>query len=359
MPVTNPVIVSDATISTTDITTNNATMLKHGFLPKLSGVAGQFLNGVGSWTSAGLTYWTESETLYFGKYYTRLLATSAQTNADAIISPKGTGGFSLQKADGTVTSGNARGLYSVDLSLQRTAASQVASGDYSINGSYSGTASGNQSVNFGYSGIASGQASVNFGFMGLSSQVSAINLAERGTSSGISSVNLGYGGIASGTTAVNTGYEGYAFCFGECTHSSGKFTTVGDAQRRELILRANTTSATPVNLTADQGVIGTLNQLILQNNQSVTAQVLVVAKKSGTTASTAHFRLTVCASRGTSAATTVLHINPVVETLWNPDNASIAVTADTANGGITFTVTTPTGNWHTVADIFAISTIYA
>jgi hypothetical protein len=104
---------------------------------------------------------------------------------------------------------------------------------------------------------------------------------------------------------------------------------------------------------------GTLNQLALKNNQSITAQVLVVAKKTGTTASTAHFRVTVCASRGTTAASTVLHTAAVVETLWNPDNASIAATADTTNGAITFTVTTPAGNWRTVVDVFAVSTIYA
>ena len=43
-------IISDATITTTDITTNNASTLKHGFLPKLSGNALQYLNGIGTYT---------------------------------------------------------------------------------------------------------------------------------------------------------------------------------------------------------------------------------------------------------------------------------------------------------------------
>lgn len=44
-------IISDATITTTDITTNDASASKHGFLKKLSNIADDFLNGQGSWTS--------------------------------------------------------------------------------------------------------------------------------------------------------------------------------------------------------------------------------------------------------------------------------------------------------------------
>ncbi len=44
-------VLSDATITTSDVTTNNATSLKHGFLPKLSGSATQFINGSGAWST--------------------------------------------------------------------------------------------------------------------------------------------------------------------------------------------------------------------------------------------------------------------------------------------------------------------
>jgi len=40
---------SDATISLSDVTTNDSSTSKHGFLPKLSGVSTQFLNGIGQW----------------------------------------------------------------------------------------------------------------------------------------------------------------------------------------------------------------------------------------------------------------------------------------------------------------------
>jgi len=40
---------SDATISLSDVPTNNSSTAMHGFLPKLSGIATQFLNGNGQW----------------------------------------------------------------------------------------------------------------------------------------------------------------------------------------------------------------------------------------------------------------------------------------------------------------------
>lgn len=41
--------VTDATLSTSDITTNNASTSKHGFLKKLSNVATELMNGAGNW----------------------------------------------------------------------------------------------------------------------------------------------------------------------------------------------------------------------------------------------------------------------------------------------------------------------
>lgn len=41
----------EASITFTDITTGNATVLAHGFIPKLSGVTEQYFNGNGGWTT--------------------------------------------------------------------------------------------------------------------------------------------------------------------------------------------------------------------------------------------------------------------------------------------------------------------
>ena len=51
--------ITDANLSTSDITTNNATTAKHGFLPKLDNNTAHFLDGQGGWTTpsgGGLAY---------------------------------------------------------------------------------------------------------------------------------------------------------------------------------------------------------------------------------------------------------------------------------------------------------------
>jgi hypothetical protein len=44
-------VLSDATLSTSDITTNNVSTTKHGFVPKAPNVATQFLDGTGAWST--------------------------------------------------------------------------------------------------------------------------------------------------------------------------------------------------------------------------------------------------------------------------------------------------------------------
>lgn len=54
----------ESQLTFTDITTNNSTILLHGFLPKLSGTSTQYLGGDGNWTiPAGNTYSTDGITL--------------------------------------------------------------------------------------------------------------------------------------------------------------------------------------------------------------------------------------------------------------------------------------------------------
>lgn len=55
-------IISDATITLTDITTNNVSTTKHGFAPKLSNVATQYLNGIGGYTTPPDTIYTHPTT---------------------------------------------------------------------------------------------------------------------------------------------------------------------------------------------------------------------------------------------------------------------------------------------------------
>ncbi len=58
-------VTSDATLTTTDITTNNSSTSKHGFLKKLDNNAAHFMDGTGAWSTpagAGYTLATQAAT---------------------------------------------------------------------------------------------------------------------------------------------------------------------------------------------------------------------------------------------------------------------------------------------------------
>jgi hypothetical protein len=90
---------------------------------------------------------------------TRILANAASANADLVLQPKGTGALLAQLPDGTATGGNKRGTQSVDLQLNRSTNTEVASGNYSaIVGGQRNTAAGaNTFIAAGFLNNTSGQ----------------------------------------------------------------------------------------------------------------------------------------------------------------------------------------------------------
>jgi len=116
------------------------------------------------------------------------------------LMPKGNGAITAQVPDGTVTGGNARGQYAVDLQMFRAANTQVASGYSStVAGGYNNTASNT------YSTVAGGKdnmASANF---------STVAGGWGNTASGaISTVAGGYYNTASGQHSFATNTENFA-----------------------------------------------------------------------------------------------------------------------------------------------------
>jgi hypothetical protein len=298
---------------------------------------------VGSDVTASLQNWTESNYLYSSQYGVKLTPISAQTNVDVVIQSKGTGGFRLTQADGGSapnTGGNNLGGYAVDLCILRSAATQVASGSFSVNiGSYS-TASGAYSVCISQYGIASGTNSFCTNYQGIAS--------------GTGSVNLAYGGTASGNYSKATGLYSKATIYGMNSHASGQFTTAGDAQREEMVLRGTTTTSTV--LTADQA--NATNQLVLATYQSVIFTAQVIAKQTTSTTNVAAWIVKGVASRGSTAASTVVSMTSI-ETLINPNGWTISATADTTNGAVSFTVTSASSAAIAcVADVVAVAIIY-
>jgi hypothetical protein len=77
-------------------------------------------------------------------------ATGSETNIDMVLLPKGTGALILDIPDATAAGGNKRGLNSVDLQMNRSAANQVASGQYGA------ILSGDSNRNVAYAGAIVG-----------------------------------------------------------------------------------------------------------------------------------------------------------------------------------------------------------
>ena len=174
-------------------------------------------------------------------------ATNAGSNVNAAIVPKGTGGLLADVPDGTSAGGNSRGTRSVDLQIDRISASQVASGTSS--GLFAGrrnVASGTYSTVLGGSGntaSAEGTCSVG-GQLNTVSGLYATNTGGSGnTASGTAAVTLsGVDNTASADySATVGGNSASAYLYSQAARASGKFTSVGDAQFSELVLRRNIT----------------------------------------------------------------------------------------------------------------------
>lgn len=117
--------------------------------------------------------------------------------------------------------------------------------------------------------------------------------------------------------------------------------TQGVTQSALLLLARETTNATATVLASDTGAAGTTNQVILPNNSAYSFSGEVIA---GVTAAgdTARWTINGAIKRGANAASTAMVGTPTVTMTHNDAGAatwSVAVTADTTNGGIKVEVT--------------------
>lgn len=137
----------------------------------------------------------------------RLQATGSATNMDVSISPKGSGSFSLQPADGTSSGGNKRGTYAVDLQLFRTASTQIASGSYSFIAGTSNTVTGDRSAAIGSSNTVSAGWSYAIGNNNTVSGVFSLATGENNTLSARDSFAVGAYNICGGEYSVVGGRQ--------------------------------------------------------------------------------------------------------------------------------------------------------
>lgn len=364
-------LVTDANLVTSDITTNNVSTTKHGFAPKLPGNTTTFLRGDGTYAtpaSGGLTEFTEAENTATPNAtvpVNSLTPVTATTNADFALRPKGNGALLGLIPDNAATGGNKRGQYAVDLQLSTNFATRVASGNYSaMIGGANNTASGDYSFCSGAGSVASGTASVAMSAstssstyslaIGQSSTASAdgsVALGRSNTSSGNRSFTAGFNNTASGQSsyaigeectaaasyAVATGYQANtSTILGRQSHSiSSGF------QHSNWLLRRNTSGNTLTYLTTDgndEFTGGITNMFLLVNNQAMRFKGTIIGKQSGS-ANVASWDIDGLVVRTTSAANTTLVVSNVNVVDNTPAWGTPTLTANTARGGISISVT--------------------
>lgn len=307
--------------------------------------------------------------------------TAALVNADIAIVAKGTGATLAQVPDGTAAGGNRRGIYATDWQKTRGIATQAATSSYSTigggdsntaNGTYATIAGGGGNAASAYAAIAGGlgnTASSTYSFVGggqsntaqtsthatvcggsnntASGQYSFVGSGQQNTVSGLNASVVGgelntasgshsfiSGGYRGWTRGI-TGYHVFPACLAPVALGAGV------TQSALLLLGRQTTDATATVLASNSSPAGTTNQVILPNNSAYYFRGSVIAGVTGAGDSKA-WTFEGAIKRGANAASTAIVGTVVLNTIAQDTGAAawtVAITADTTNGGIAVTVT--------------------
>jgi hypothetical protein len=308
--------------------------------------AGQYINGTGGnrdttyiLSGGGLqivsdgTNWRTNSFNPFGIYQKSVvignnaisnnnftMALGTGTSADGAHSSaigKGSGGSAVSSASGSVSLGWS----------YTSGADSFAAAIGNSTSSYGATAA--NAIAIGTLAKANGSGAVAFG-AAIASGQDAFAIAGPGTIGTQASAN---GAYAFGGAAISNIIGKFAYS------SFGSISASGDNQSGLFVLKRASTSATPVILTTNNSAASNNNQVILPNNSAFTFNILVVARQSaaGGTASASWQITGLICREGTAASTTL--VASTVTTISNVPTWTIAVTADTTNGGLAITAT--------------------
>jgi hypothetical protein len=210
----------------------------------------------------------------------------------------------------------------------------VASGDWStVGGGVRNVASGQYSfIGGGFTNTASNQGSV---VSGTSNTASAITAVVAGGTNNVA--NGQYSAVLGGYQGTTRSINGF-FAFPANVNPLG-FTS-GAIQGGLLCLGRQTTDATATVLTSDAVAASTTNQVILPNNSAYFFRGEVVSGVTGG-GNTKGWTIEGLIKRGANAASTTL-VGVTVTSMYADVGAAtwtIAVTADTTNGGLAVTFT--------------------
>jgi hypothetical protein len=218
----------------------------------------------------------------------------------------------------------------------------VASGDWSfVGGGMKNTASGIGSVVVG-GGTFSGASSPNTA----SGAASFIGGGFNNTASNFASIVIGgNGNTSSGNYSFVTGVNGSTRSINNnFVISSNALSNTGDSQTAILVIRRQTTDATATVLTCDGSAATTNNQVILPNNSAYTFRGEIVSGVTGG-GNSKSWTIEGLIKRGANAAATTL-VGSTVTSMYADVGAAtwtIALSADTTNGGLAVTFTGQAG----------------
>lgn len=267
-------------------------------------------------------------------------------------------------ADGTTVGGNARGQYAVDLQLSRTAATQVASGNYAFVIGYRNTASGLYSFASGQNCIASATQAFSTGVNCVSSGVGGFSHGQSSIASGTvsfaanSSTASGNGSFSIGTSVATRPSQ--------FSHSSGRHSVIGDGQYIRLVGGTKTTDGTPLNikLSAINSSSGSNNWLSANAKLlTITAGTVLAftAKISGikSDGTAAAFYTRKGCIKNVGGTTTLVGSIETIGTDIEDSATAVAITADDTNDALDIQVTgIAAETWRWVAVIEGVEIAY-
>jgi hypothetical protein len=266
-------------------------------------------------------------------YQSRAMALqSVALGAGAYVDSDSSRGFALgensfvQQCDYGLALGAAARVHGGNSATEATAfGSSYASGTSSI-----AAAIANNTSSYG----ASGNYSLSIGQTSKTTNSNAIALGSSNTSSGVRSVTLG------GEVNTASAESSYAFGVRSVADKIGQYAFgcwIGQ-QGGMMVLKADTTDATPKAMASNNNAAGSNNQIILPNNSAYAFHGTIVARqKAGDGTASAAWRVEGLIRREGSAGATVL-VNSATTVLDNTPNWGMALSADTTNGGLAITV---------------------
>ncbi len=368
-------VTSNANVS--NITYNQGAVLTTQALVGTVGTTDNRLlrgDGTGGYTLQNSTLGLTDETVYSSQYYIALKAEGAQTNNHVVVCTRGTGAFILGPVpDGSSTGGNNRGTYAIDLQLERSGATQVASGSGAVAIGSRCTSSASGSVAIGFNAVAgSSSYAVAIGkdctstasdgsvAMGVGCTASSFHAVAMGgscsatavasTASGLNSAASGNGSVAMGNgcgaSATGTaafGHTASSSRHGMLSFAGGAFSSGGDAQQIIYVQRIRTTSTSPTLLRSD----GSSVNFTIPSGKAISGYIVVIAKQaSSANACSYHITFTAVNNGGTST----LPQSAVTALYESNASANCTIAVDDATDSIQLTWTAPdTNQWDVVS----------